>query len=175
MQSMTMLKGSLLAAIFAFTANTAIAQQMDAGDFVDTASAKGIAEIETAKMALETSEDKDIRAFADMMIKDHTKVNEKLREIVKNREIEMSDDATLMDQGKAMILEMRDGEGFNEAYINNQVTAHEQTIELFEEASRNLDKDQKELHALVKKTLPKLQEHHAKARELQERMEARNE
>ncbi|MBL4833692.1 MAG: DUF4142 domain-containing protein [Pseudomonas sp.] len=172
MNTIKIMKSGVLAVLFAFTTTAAWAQQMDAGEFIDEASAKGIAEIETAKMALETSEDKQVREFAEWMIKDHTKANEKLREIAQQKNIEMADDAGLLDQGKAMMLELRDGEDFNEAYINNQVVAHEQTIELFQRASRELDEEHAELHKLVEQTIPKLQEHHARVRQLQERMNA---
>ena len=174
MNTMKVMKNGLIAALLSCTAVAAWAQEMDAGEFINEASAKGIAEIETAKMALETSEDKHIREFANWMIKDHTNVNEKMREIAQQKNIEMADDAGLLDQGKAMMLELRDGEDFNEAYINNQVVAHEQTIELFQRASRELDDEHEELHKLVEETQPKLQEHHARARQLQERMNARN-
>lgn len=173
MNTMTLLKKGLVAMLLAGAASAAWAD-MAASEFIDEASAKGIAEIETAKMALETSEDKHVREFADWMIKDHTRVNEKMRDIAQQKDIEMADDAGLLDQGKAMMLELRDGEDFNEAYMNNQVVAHEQTIELFQRASRELDSRHEELHRLVEETLPKLQEHHARARQLQERMNARD-
>lgn len=172
MNTLKIMKSGLAAVLLSFAATAAWAQEMDASEFVNEASAKGIAEIETAKMALETSEDKHIREFANWMIKDHTKANEKMREIAQQKNIEMADDAGLLDQGKAMMLELRDGEDFNEAYINNQVVAHEQTIELFQRASRELDEEHAELHKLVEQTIPKLQEHHARVRQLQERMNA---
>lgn len=174
MNTIKIMKNGLLAALLAFTSGAVWAQEMDASEFVNEASAKGIAEIETAKMALETSEDKHIREYADWMIKDHTRVNEQMREISQQKDVEMADDAGLLDQGKAMMLELRDGEDFNEAYMNNQMVAHEQTIELFQRASRELDQEHEELHKLVEQTLPKLQEHHARARQLQERMNARD-
>lgn len=174
MTALKLCKNGLFAILLACTASAAWAD-MDAAEFIDEASAKGIAEIETAKMALETSQDKHIREFADWMIEDHTKVNEKMREIAQQKNIDVADDAGLMDQGKAMVLEMRDGEDFNEAYANNQVVAHEQTIDLFQRGSRELDEQHEELHQLIEETLPKLQEHHARARQLQERMQARTE
>src|SRR3546814_17492878 len=47
-------------------------------NFVDEASAKGIAEIETAKMALDKGTSEDVKQFAQMMIDDHTKANQEL-------------------------------------------------------------------------------------------------
>ncbi len=66
-----------------------------------------------------------------------------------------------MDKAKAMILEMRE-KSFDQAYANNQVSAHEQAIKLYKEEAEN-GKDP-ELKAFAKATLPTLEKHleHAK-------------
>lgn len=138
--------------------------QESASSFVDNASAKGIAEIEAGKLALEKGTAQDVKSFAQSMIDDHTAANEKLASIAKQKELEVSDNATLMDMAKKMILQVRDGESFDKAYANNQVVAHEQTIELFREYA---DKgDDAELKAFAKETLPKLEDHLKHAKEL---------
>src|SRR3989338_5462596 len=104
-------------------------------DFVDEASAKGIAEIETGKMALEKSTSPEIKRFAE-----------------------------LMNKAKAMILELRSGESFDEAYTNNQVEAHEATIELFREQSE--DAEDPDIKAFATSTLPKLEQHLEMAKRL---------
>ena len=82
--------------------------------------------------------DDGFKTFAQMMIDDHTKANQELAQLAQAKDLEMSDEATLMDKAKAMILKLRDGENFDEAYANNQVKAHEETIELFKkEANTN--------------------------------------
>lgn len=99
------------------------------------------------------------------MIDDHTKSNQKLAALANQHEdLEMSDDATLMDQAKAMILELREGENFDEAYANNQVVAHEQTIELYREYAKNGENP--ELKKYAESTLNPLEQHLNKAREL---------
>lgn len=129
---------------------------VDAEEFLEEASAKGVAEIETARLALEQATSEKVKEFANMMIKDHAAANEKMAELAASKNLEISDEATLMDKAKAMILDARDGESFDAAYANNQVVAHEQTIELFEQAARSEDA---EIAAFAKKTLPKLKEH----------------
>ncbi len=66
-----------LALLFGFAANIALAAEGD--NFVDEASAKGIAEIETAKMALDKGTSEDVKQFAQKMIDDHTQANQNLR------------------------------------------------------------------------------------------------
>jgi len=151
------------ALLFGVAANLALAAEGE--NFVDEASAKGIAEIETAKMALDKGTSEDVKQFAQMMIDDHTKANQELAQLALAKDLEMSDEATLMDKAKAMILKLRDGENFDEAYANNQVVAHEQTIEMYQdyvEGGENAD-----LKQFAQKTLPKLEEHLKQAKDLQ--------
>ncbi|WNW12418.1 DUF4142 domain-containing protein [Pseudomonas sp. DTU_2021_1001937_2_SI_NGA_ILE_001] len=154
-------RAGALSLMVAMASATAFAA--DPEDFVDEASAKGIAEIEAGKMALQKSQSADVKTFAQMMIDDHTAANAKLKAIAEQKKLKVSDDAQLMDKAKAMILDIRE-ESFDRSYANNQVKAHEQTIELFEEEAK--DSKDAELKAFAEATLPKLKAHLAKAKEL---------
>lgn len=136
---------------------------IDAEDFLEEASAMGVAEIETGQKALEESQNAEVRAFAERMIKDHAAANEKMAKLAADKDLEISDEAKLMDKARTMILDAREGESFDDAYANNQVAAHERTIELFERATRSEDA---EVAAFAKDTLPKLKEHLEEARKL---------
>ncbi|WP_249583124.1 DUF4142 domain-containing protein [Pseudomonas viridiflava] len=152
---------SALAAVLSLGSQVALAAG-DPEDFVKDASAKGIAEVQVGKLAQdEKGISPDVKAFAQKMVVDHTAANEKLSSIAKSKNLEVSDDPMLMDQAKALILEMRE-KSFDQAYANNQVMAHEQTIKLFKEEAEN-GKDP-ELKAFAKATLPTLEVHleHAK-------------
>lgn len=135
----------------------------NSADFVDDASAKGIAEIKNAEMANQKSQSADIKSFADMMIKDHKAANEKLMSIAHAEKLDVSDEEGLADKVKALILEYREG-SFDQAYANNQVKAHEQTIELFEKEAK--DGDNTKVKEFAAKTLPDLKKHLEKAKEL---------
>lgn len=155
-------KTSAFALLMAVGSPGAFAAQ-DNDDFVEDASAKGVAEVEAGKLALEKGTSADVKTFAEMMVKDHTAANAKLKGIADTKKLEVSDNAMLMDKARAMILELRSSKSFDQAYANNQVVAHEQTIALFKkEAAEGKDAD---LKAFATATLPKLEEHltHAKA------------
>lgn len=139
------------------------AGSIDAEDFVEEASAKSLAEIETARTAIQKTESAVVREFAQAMIADHTKANQELKRLANAKKLDVADDAELMNQAKAFILKQRDGESFDEAYANNQVVAHEQSIELFKKAAMMKDA---ELKAFAQKTLPKLEHHLQMAQEL---------
>jgi putative membrane protein len=134
----------------------------ESDDFVEDASAKGVAEVEAGKLAQEKGTAADVKTFADMMIKDHTAANAQLKSLAQAKKLEVSDDAMLLDKAKAMILDLRSAKSFDQAYANNQVKAHETTIELFEEEAK--DGKDPELKAFATEMLPKLKTHleHAK-------------
>lgn len=150
---------SALAVVLSLGCQAAMA---DSEDFVEDASAKGVAEIEAGKLAQEKGTSADVKTFAQQMIKDHTEANQKLKTLAQTKKLEISDDAMLLDKAKAMILELRGAKSFDQAYANNQVVAHEQTIELFEEEIK--DGKDADLKKFATDTLPKLKEHleHAK-------------
>ncbi|MGF0237653.1 DUF4142 domain-containing protein [Rhodococcus sp. IEGM1300] len=139
-------------------------------DFVDNAAAGGIAEVEASKLALEKSASADIKTFANMMITDHSKANDELAAIAKKHDIKVPDSTTLVKQAKEKILDMRD-ESFDAAYANNQVKAHEETIELFKKEADTVTDDRTagatDLKAFAQKMLPALEKHLSAAKELQ--------
>ncbi|CRM55413.1 putative outer membrane protein [Pseudomonas sp. 24 E 1] len=132
--------------------------------FVDNAAEGGITEIEAGKLALQKSSSADVKTFAQHMVTEHTKANQELATLAKKLDIEVPDDAALTDKAKKAILEMRD-ESFDEAYANNQVAAHEKTVELFKKESTS--SDNAELKAFATKTLPTLEAHLKAAKDLQ--------
>ena len=163
MKRTAVLIGATAALIFAFAGLVQAADKVSANDFAEEASAKGIAEIETSKLALEKGSHAEVKKFAQTMIDDHTRANDELKALAEKKNLEVSDDAELMNKAKAMILQVRDGENFDEAYANNQVVAHEQAIELYQQAAAS---DDTEVSAWAKKTLPKLEHHLEMAKEL---------
>lgn len=99
---------SAIAVVLSLGSQMAVAAQ-DADDFVEDASAKGIAEVQVGKLAQdEKGVSADVKEFAKQMVTDHTAANEKLAAIAKSKNLEVSEDPMLMDKAKAMILEMRE-------------------------------------------------------------------
>lgn len=133
-------------------------------DFVDAATEAGIAEVVTGNLALEKTQNADIKAFAQHVVTDHTKANQQLGDIARKLDISVPDEAALTDKVKKMILEWRE-ESFDKSYVNNQVDAHEKTVELFKKEASSSDKP--ELKAFASETLPTLEKHLEQAKVLQ--------
>lgn len=158
------LRTGLVAICFATASSLALAD-MDADDFVNDASAMGLAEVHNATLALTKASSQDVKNFAQRMLDDHSAANQQLAQIASGKEdLELADDATLLAKAKALILQLRSGESFDQAYANNQVVAHEKSVELYENAAKELN--DADLKAYAAEKLPELREHLTMARDL---------
>ena len=92
------------ALLFGFAGLAQAADKVSANDFAEEASAKGIAEIETSKLALEKGSHAEVKKFAQTMIDDHTRANDELKALAKQKNLEVSTDAELMSKAKACLL-----------------------------------------------------------------------
>ena len=135
-------------------------------DFLENAAQSGHMEIEGSKMALEKSQNAEVKKFAQQMIDDHGKAGQQLASLAKSKGVDVPTDPSLMQQAKLKTLGLRD-EGFDEAYAEGVgVSAHEDAVKLFEEAS-NEAKDP-EVKQFATETLPKLQQHLQMAKTLEQ-------
>ena len=89
----------------------------------------GSIDIEAAKQALQMSKTKDVRAFAEQMIKDHEAVNKQALALCKKLNVTPEDNDTsksLAAAAKAKRDELArlSGSAFDKAYIENEVAYH---------------------------------------------------
>lgn len=89
----------------------------------------GQIDIEAAKQALEKSKNKDVRAFAQDMVRDHTEVNKQALALVKKLNVKPEDNDTsraLAKQAAAKRAELAklNGSAFDKAYVANEVAFH---------------------------------------------------
>jgi putative membrane protein len=159
MKKTLILFSALMFASFSFAAHANI----DAEEFVEEASAKGVANVEISKLALEKGS-ASTQEYARKIINDHEQANQKLAEIATQQNVEISDEPSMVAKAKKMMLELRD-DSFDEAYASDQVEVHNETIELFKNAAAS---DLGELSEFARETLPKLEEHLEMAKKLEQ-------
>src|SRR5580692_11646194 len=90
----------------------------------------GLLDIEAAKQALSKSTNKDVRAFAEDMVRDHTAVNDKALALVKKLNVTPEDNDTsraLLKQADAERKKLAglSGKAFDRAYAQNEVVYHQ--------------------------------------------------
>lgn len=124
-----------------------------------------LAEIETGKMALEKSEDPQIKKFAQMMIDDHTKAMKELQNLAQKKGITLPNETDIQHKTIALALQALNGETFNEQYISRVgVGSHERTLGLLQKTQKEA-KDQ-DLKAYATKTIKPVSRHLDQARKL---------
>ena len=89
----------------------------------------GQIDIDAAKLALKKSKNKQVRDFAQDMVRDHTAVNDKALALVKKLNVTPEDNPTskaLLDQAKKehAALSKLNGKAFDKAYATNEIAYH---------------------------------------------------
>ena len=134
----------------------------------------GQLDIEAAKQALDKSKNKDVRTFADEMVRDHTAVNDQALALVKKLNVTPEDNPTsqaLTKQADANRQKFASlsGETFDKAYIDNEVTYHKAVNDAL---STTLipDAQNAELKSLLQTGLKLFQEHQQHAEHLAQQL-----
>jgi len=166
-----------------------------AQQFVTDAAVGGMKEIRLSEIALEKSQNHQIRDFANRMVHDHSEANAKLEQIAQQKGLDLpatntfaADDAnwrnpiiTGSEQVKEAYLlttnvpvaayqdfkrlKSLSGREFDDAYVKVMVSDHILTIREFEMAQRNLSDP--ELRQFAMQTLPTLRMHSEMAQRLE--------
>jgi putative membrane protein len=125
--------------------------------FVTTAANDGMAEVAAGKLAQQKAVGKRVKAFAAMMVMDHSKAGDELAAIAKTKNITLPTAPDADAQKKAEDMGKMSGKDFDKDYVNAMVDGHENAVKLFTDASQNC-KDA-DLKAFATKTLPTLKMH----------------
>lgn len=140
----------------------------DEVEFVTEAGGGNSAEVQLAQLALKNGENAAVKAFAQMMIKDHTTANEDLALVVRNHNITFpppvpAEEKAVYDQMTGL-----KGAAFDKAYIDHAVEDHTKDVAEYQEAMDEV-KDAK-LKAYVEKVLPIVAGHLKEARSIQAKL-----
>jgi putative membrane protein len=170
---MTFMKLFLTATLSAVGAVAlAAADKISADDFVKKAGEAGTAEVDMGRLGAAKATNADVKAFAQRMVKDHTKANEELMAAAKKKGLQVPTSPGVMHKGMKEKFEHQPADkDFNHDFMEQMVRDHEKAVELFRTASADTTLDP-DLRSLAKKTLPTLEEHLADARKLESKLGA---
>src|SRR3954447_26052793 len=132
--TMSKLRMTLLGACLCLAPYSAMAQQaakLTDPQIAHIAYTAGQIDIQAAELALKQSQNKEVKAFANDMVRDHKAVNEKALALVKKLNVKPEDNDTsrsLMQQAEAKRKEPSalKGAAFDKAYAQNEVAYHQQ-------------------------------------------------
>jgi putative membrane protein len=104
-------------------------------DFEDKTAASNQFEIQSSQAALQQSQNPAVKRFAQEMIRDHTRMGDEFTRIAKRTGRDVSTDLGADMQSRLSALQ-NGGQGFEKAYVDAQVQAHEEAIALFEKEAK---------------------------------------
>lgn len=138
----------------------------DEATFMKAAALGGMMEVDLGQIA-QKSTNPDVKAFAEEMVKDHSKANAELKTLAEKEKIILpvafpAEDKAHMDMMKTMT-----GTAFDHHYIDMMVTDHDKTIALFKSAAAS---QTKEVSEFAKKMLPVITGHFEKAKAIQAKL-----
>ena len=89
----------------------------------------GVIDVDAAKQALQKSKNKDVRAFAEDMVRDHEAVNKQALDLVKKLKVKPEDNDTSKALSKAAAAKKAElakltGAAFDKAYVDNEAAFH---------------------------------------------------
>ena len=128
-------------------------------------------DINAGKLAKSKAHNKDVKAFAQQMITDHTGVNKQATALVKKLGVKPEENATsksLEDGGKKNIAHLKTLKGaqFDKAYVDQEVTYHQQVLDAIDKTLLPSAQNA-ELKDLVTKVRPAIAAHLEHAKQIQ--------
>jgi len=133
--------------------------------FVQGTIQANLAEIAFSKLALQRSQQDDVKAFAQRMVADHTTANDALYPLANKDGIYQPEAMNARHARLATQLASLSGPSFDRAYVNAMVTDHDTAVRAFTNEI-NAGQNQ-EIVGWAKTTLPTIQQHDQMAHALQ--------
>lgn len=148
-------------------ANKTDASKLDRGDrqMIEDLAQANLAEIDTGKLALEKSQNADVKKFAQHMVDEHTKALGEVQALATAKNVTLPDGPGPVAKTKATALKAMSGNLFDKEYAKRAgVGDHENTVKLLQKIQK--DGKDSDLKALAGKMLPTVEHHLDMAKQL---------
>lgn len=154
-----------LGALLAVLPLAALAQSVpDKETFAQKAASSNMFEIQSSELALQETQDEDVRAFAQQMIEDHTLAGDKMKAAAETDGVKPPEAMLPEQQSQLDTLKSNEGEAFDQAYLDAQTAAHDEAVALFEQFST--EGEESALRDFAAETLPTLKKHQSEIHEM---------
>jgi putative membrane protein len=168
----------VLAGLFAVPVAGASAQRVNDAQIASIVVTANQVDIDAGKLAASRSTSAEVKAFAQLMVTDHTAVNKSATDLVTKLKVTPQESATsrsLKAGGDTNLahLKSQKGAAFDKAYVDHEVAYHQQVIDALDNTLiPGATND--ELRALLTKTRPAFVAHLDHAKRLQASLEKGN-
>jgi putative membrane protein len=147
----------LLAGFLSTNDSVSASEQSEDADFAAAAIRGGMTEVNLGRLAAQKGTTEAVRTFGQKMVDDHSRANDKLKEIAAREKMELPADIGPQEQANIARLSKLSGRTFDREYAHLMVKDHEKDVEDFQNEAKNGK------NAYIKQfageTLPTIQEH----------------
>jgi putative membrane protein len=133
--------------------------------FAKDAASGGMLEVRLGQYASDNASSDAVKKFGEKMVGDHTKANDKLKEVASQKSIEVPKVLSDEDQKVLDRLEQLKGADFDKAYVKQMIEDHLNDVHAFEKEVN--DGTEPAVKAFAEATLPSLKHHLEMARALE--------
>ncbi len=139
-------------------------------DFVIEAAHGGLMEVELGQLAQQKTTSQRVKDFGAMMVRDHTKAGEDLKQAVAGKNVTVP--TAVLDKHRDHIndLNKKTGTEFDKAYMEMMVDDHEKEIKKFESMAK--DANDPAVKSFAANTLPTLRTHLESAKSIRDELKA---
>ena len=132
--------------------------------FVKKAAQGGMAEVELGQLALQKSDNADVKKFAQRMVDDHTKANNDLKSVASAKNMTLPETIDAKDEATKQRLSKLSGSQFDQAYMSDMVKDHTKDVSEFKRESMSAKDDS--IKSFASQTLPTLEDHLKEAKKI---------
>jgi len=100
-------------------------------NFILAAAQEGMTEVKLGELAVTNGVREDVKAFGQMMIKDHKTINGDLKALAAQKGVTLPDNLDVNHQGMVDKMTALTGSGFDNAYIQSMIIAHQNDAKAF--------------------------------------------
>ena len=143
-------------------------EREDAAEFMTKSASSNMMAIEASKLAQQKATNPQVKEFANMMVNDHTALGKEMRELATSKNITMPDSMSNDHMDHVRELNEKTGADFDKAYMDRMVSVHENDVDRFEDVAEDNNYDDAEVKAMASKTLPKIRQHHERAKQIKD-------
>jgi len=126
-------------------------------DFILAAAQGGMTEVKLGELAARNGKRDDVKAFGQMMVKDHSAINYDLKALAAQKGVTLPDSLDAKHQGMVDKMAALTGPAFDDAYIAGMIKAHKNDAKAFKaESAATQDAD---IKSFLDKSIPVVDEH----------------
>lgn len=149
-------------------AQTSASPQAGTQEFLADALEDSLAEVELCELALEKTENDDVKMFAQRMIDEHSRMGREIEQLAGKKKADLPTEEKPEHKSVMQELSGLSGQEFDSRFIEYNVAEHEKDVKVFQHYAEQASDDA--VKALAEKGVRTLRDHLKMAKEIKQRL-----